>query len=251
MIYVFAAINCEVAPLRHLESDDLKIIQTGIGKVNVAFAVGRIFPEGHTRSDHRSDVIINIGTCGAKNLNGLFLINKITDEATDKDYYPDMLRVSGLKEAHLITVDKVKADPAPDTLYDMEASAVYMAGSRILSPDRMVFIKVVSDNGDVDDVTEKGVSNMMSEHLPVIESLIERIRAGMANPDDTPCYDELNTKLQSSASMKVQVSELMDFANSLGLDGNSLFRKNGADQVNSRKEGKEVIARVRDELTSF
>ena len=251
MIYVFAAINCEIAPLKQLESDDLKIILTGIGKVNAAFALGRSFPGKNTRSEHNNDVIINIGTCGASNLHGLFLVNKITDESTGRDYYPDMLRVKGFPEAHLITVDRVKTDPEPDTLYDMEASAIFMAGSKIVSPDRMFFIKVVSDNGNVEGVTEEGVSNMMNELLPQIKSLIDQILAGLDHSTASPCYDDINQKLHSSASMQVQVCELMDFARSIGIDGSKLFEQEGAGLISSRKEGKEVIARVRSRLTSF
>ena len=248
MIHVFAAIDCEVKALRHLVSDDLEIVLTGIGKVNAAFAVGRTFHKGFTRQDLASDVIINIGTCGSYDLHGLFLINKITDDASGKDYYPDILRVKGLPEAPLITVGKVKTDPEPGCLYDMEASAVYQAGSKLISPDRMIFLKMVSDNGDVGGVTEASVNALVESYVPKIEELISKVREGIT-PSCNKSNEDLYDLLKASASMKVQIDELMRFAESMGMDGRKLFDEAGASEVTSRAGGKEVTARVRSVLT--
>ena len=248
MIHIFAAIDCEVKALRHLVSDDLEIVLTGIGKVNAAYAVGRTFSAGLTRQNLINDVVINIGTCGAKDLHGLFLVNKITDDATGKEYYPDILRVSGLPEASLITVDNVKTEPEPGVLYDMEASAIYQSCSKLISPDRIIFIKMVSDAGDVEGVTEESVNVMVENYRPKIEELINSIRESLGtNPDQN--NDDLYEFLKASASMKVQIDELMRFAASMGADGRKLFDEAGAGEVTSRAEGKEVVARVRSILT--
>jgi hypothetical protein len=248
MIHIFAAIDCEVKALRHLVSDDLEIVLTGIGKVNAAFAVGRTFHSGLTRQDLSSDVIINIGTCGSKDLRGLFLVNKITDESTGRDYYPDLLRVTGLNEASLITVDEVKTDPAPGVLYDMEASAIYQAGSKLLSPDRMIFLKMVSDNGDVGGVTEEKVKTLVESYVPQIEALIKKIREEIGETDKVN-NDNLYELLKASATMRVQIDELVRFAGSMGVDASKIFDEAGAGEVTSRAGGKEVIARVRSILT--
>ena len=248
MIHIFAAIDCEVKALKHLVSDDLEIVLTGIGKVNAAFAVGRTFHHGLTRQDLSSDVIINIGTCGSKDLHGLFMVNKITDDATGRDYYPDILRVEGLNEASLITVDEVKTDPEPGYLYDMEGSAIYQAGSKLISPDRIIFLKMVSDNGDVGGVTEESVNELVESFLPEIEALINSINESIVTPSKDN-NDRLYDLLKASASMKVQIDELMRFARSMGEDGNRVFDEAGAREVTSRAGGKEVISRVRSILT--
>ena len=248
MIHIFAAIDCEVKALKHLVSDDLEIVLTGIGKVNAAFAVGRTFHHGLTRQDLSSDVIINIGTCGSKDLHGLFIVNKITDDATGRDYYPDILRVEGLNEASLITVDEVKTDPEPGYLYDMEGSAIYQAGSKLISPDRIIFLKMVSDNGDVGGVTEESVNELVESFLPEIEALIKSINESIVTPSNDN-NDRLYDLLKASASMKVQIDEFMRFARSMGEDGNRVFDEAGAREVTSRAGGKEVISRVRSILT--
>lgn len=249
MIHVFSAIECEAAPLRHLVSDDLEIIITGIGKINAAFAVGRTFPNGLSRNDLKNDVVINIGTCGSKDLTGIFSVNKITDESSGRDYYPDMIRVSGLNEASLITSDKVVTDPEPGFLYDMEASAVYHTASRLISPDRIIFLKLVSDSGDAGSVTRDDVIRLTEDHMDTIESVIEQISRSISIivPEDN---ENIYKRLHATSSMKVQIDELIDFARSLGIDGKKLFDEAEAGSDPLTKAGaKEVIARVRDVLT--
>ena len=248
MIHVFAAIDCEVRALRHLVSDDLEIVLTGIGKINAAFAAGRTFSSSLSRADLKDDVVINIGTAGSRDLTGLFIVNKITDETTGRDYYPDILRVSGLPEASLITVDQVKTDPDPGMLYDMEASAIYQSCSKIISPDRMIFLKMVSDNGDVTGVTEESVNKLVESYLPQIEQLINKIRESIISSSDMNNGD-LYEILHASRTMEIQIDELMRFAGSMGLNGREIFSGEGADEVTSRAEGKEVVARVRSFLT--
>lgn len=249
MIHIFSAIECEASAFRHLVSDDLEIVITGIGKINAAFAVGRTFPNGLSRNDLKNDVVINIGTCGSKDHHGIFLVNKITDEATGRDYYPDVIRVSGLNEACLITSDNIVTDPAPGFLYDMEASAVFHAASRLISPDRIIFLKMVSDSGDAESVTKDDVIRLTESHIDTIESVIEQVRNGIGIS-----YPSVNEKiyerLHATSSMKVQIDELIDFAASLGIDGITLFdeAEAGADLL-TKNGAKEVIARVRDILT--
>lgn len=248
MIHIFAAIDCEVKALKHLVSDDLEIVLTGIGKVNAAFAVGRTFHHGLTRQDLLSDMIINIGTCGSKDLHGLFMVNKITDDATGRDYYPDILRVEDLNEASLITVDEVKTDPEPGYLYDMEGSAIYQAGSKLISPDRIIFLKMVSDKGDVSGVTEESVNALVESYVPQIEELIRKIREEISDTNSIN-NDYLYDLLKASATMKVQIDELMKYAESMVVEGRQLFDEAGAREVTSRAGGKEVISRVRSILT--
>ena len=251
MIHIFAAIECEISPLRHMVSDELEIVLTGIGKVNAAFAVGRTFPDGLTRKDLKDDVIINIGICGSKDLSGLFLVNKITDEATSKDYYPDMIRVTGLPEAPLITCDHVAADLSSGVLYDMEGSAIFQTAAKLISPDRIIFLKLVSDKGtDAGDVTAEWVKETVSSYLPEITSCIEQIKESLGTHSEKHDYTDLYSKLHASSSMELKIGELMEFAQSMGIDGRKLFDEAGAEDAVSRAQGKEVILRVKDKLIS-
>ena len=119
----------------------------------------------------------------------MYHIHRITDAATKRDFYPDMLLNTGLPEASLITgarllttqdtwaqVDAQRGekfrrgttdDAAPGTLadrlaapmlYDMEAAAVYQAASMFLGPHQMNFLRIVTDDGLTQEEMETGMT---------------------------------------------------------------------------------------------
>lgn len=119
----------------------------------------------------------------------MYHIHRITEAATKRDFYPDMLLNAGLPEASLITgarllttqdtwaqVDAQRGekfrwgttdDAAPGTLadrlaapllYDMEAAAVYQAASMFLGPHQMNFLRIVTDDGLTQEEMETGMT---------------------------------------------------------------------------------------------
>ncbi len=119
----------------------------------------------------------------------MYHIHRITDAATKRDFYPDMLLNTDLPEASLITgarllttqdtwaqVDAQRGekfrrgttdDAAPGTLanrlsapllYDMEAAAVYQAASMFLGPHQMNFLRIVTDDGLTQEEMETGMT---------------------------------------------------------------------------------------------
>ncbi|MBR1797123.1 MAG: hypothetical protein IJ757_03820 [Clostridiales bacterium] len=254
MIYIFTALKCEGEPLRLFEKDDLKVIVTGVGKTNMAFALGRTFPEGSTRRSLVNDIVINIGCCCAKSLQGVYLINKITDQASSRDFYPDMLRVTGIKEAALITTDTLVTEPEEDVLYDMEASSFYETASRLLSPDRIITLKIVSDSGNTDGITTSYITSLVNDHIDQIGEVIAVLRSGMTEREDEADIELIYTMLHATEAMKVQLDELINYARLTDADINKLI----SEEINSicedkeltKAQGKEVLKRVRDKLTS-
>ena len=249
MIHIVTAIKEEASPVMRMASEDIDITVMGIGKVNAAFTVGRLFPSPLTRNNLSSDVVINIGCCCSKDLKGMFVVNKITDEASGKDYYPDVLRIKGLPEAALVTSDRTVNSPEPGLLYEMEASAVWQAASKLLSPDRIIFLKIVSDSGDVDKLTRSYIKDLMDSYSEQLTETVEYIRSTIELRKNADDVDDICELLSASSSMRIQISELIRFSQSMGIDGRELFM-NEANGKCTRVLGKEVISRVRAKLTS-
>ncbi|MEE1377573.1 MAG: hypothetical protein UF438_02500 [Oribacterium sp.] len=119
----------------------------------------------------------------------MYHIHRITDTATKRDFYPDMLLNTGLPEASLITgaklltaqdtwaqvdaqrdkksrqgmtddaVQDMLADRlAAPLLYDMEAAAIYQAASMFLGPHQMNFLRIVTDDGLTQEEMESGMT---------------------------------------------------------------------------------------------
>ena len=93
------------------------------------------------------DMDSGYGAAHAAQIGDLYVCHKITEQATGKTFYPDILYRHPWKERELVTgMQPLQRAAAHGALYDMEAAAVYQAGIRFFSgPDDL--LKVVSDSG--------------------------------------------------------------------------------------------------------
>lgn len=161
------------------------LIISGTGTVPAAVAVTEICMKYGAGQD---DFLINAGACaGIRNKNipetedicqpgKVFLGSKIREAVTGRTFYPDILYRHGFREAQVVTgagpyvkTERNKTPKEDFYLYDMEAAAVYQAGSYFLGPHQMSFLKVISDDGLPGSVVS-GESITSGE----IEYLIER-----------------------------------------------------------------------------
>lgn len=186
MIYIFTALYCEAhAFIRHFhleknpkntrfqefysETAGIRLVVTGIGEIAAAAAVGSVCAEYKPKEE---DVLLNIGTCAHRSgTTGVFVCNKLTEQATGKTFYPDILYFHDFDEEAVVTgmqpwnreKDGAEAPLAfsDGNLYDMEAAAIYQAGSYYFGPHQMVFLKIVSDSGEAKEVSAKQVEQLM------------------------------------------------------------------------------------------
>ena len=194
MIHIFTALYPEAKPLIQAlglkkraaqthyqqflsEEGDLSLTITGVGPLQAAAVTASVLTDFDAGAQ---DQLLSLGTAAALTAcpASMYHVNKITEAATKRDFYPDMLLNTGLPEASLITGAKLLAaqdtwtqveaqqdvkswqDTTDDSvssilgdrfaaprLYDMEAAAVYQAASMFLGPHQMNFLRIVTDQG--------------------------------------------------------------------------------------------------------
>lgn len=189
------------------ENQPVRIILTGQGSVMAAAAVSGAASFFGIKAE---DAIINVGTCAGDYEPGqVFICNKITEEATGRTFYPDMILRSSLPESELVTVPVVirksiheyaNKDSHNMVLYDMEAAAIYQAANLYVGPHRMGFIKVVSDNGDIEGLTPDFIKGLMAEVVDEIALYVNMFvtDAGNWHNDRLDAFDKLNSGKNSS-----------------------------------------------------
>ena len=116
----------------------------------------------------------------------MYHIHRITEAATKRDFYPDMLLNTGLPEASLITGAKLytkqESGYAAD-LYDMEAAAIYQAASMFLGPHQMNFLRIVTDQGlsESEAVAPQSlathVTDCVEQQVDTIVAVVDKLRA--------------------------------------------------------------------------
>ncbi len=163
----------------------LSLTITGVGKLAAAQAVlatefyfpGRSFP-GQPLCGQSPAAWLNIGVCGhAAHPVGLaLLVNKITEQSSGRNWYPQCCFTTALPQDCLITVDQPETDYGQG-LYDMEGAGFYDAASRISTAELIHAVKIVSDNKHCPVTAPNGrtLSGLVEQNLPQIESIMQAL----------------------------------------------------------------------------
>lgn len=218
MIYIFTALYCEAQMFieqyhlkKRIESNcfqqfynkeaEVLLTVSGAGEVCAAAAVGSVCTKDRPG---QSDFLLNIGICGGSSgKEGVFLANKLTEQATGKTFYPDMLYRHCFQEAGILTGmtmwkagewelsgETVRRHSGEQEmserrnqngmlqadLYDMEAAAVYQAGAYFFAPHQMMFLKIISDHGEGRKLSAEDVRQCMEPYKDGIVLFLEQLK---------------------------------------------------------------------------
>jgi len=259
-IFIYTALPCEAKPLiEHFRlkkdttalpfavycNQDICLTVTGIGKN--AMAAGVAYSQA--RMPHEDPVLLNVGIAGHKHhaLGSLFLIDKITDFDSQRNYYPPLVFTPPCLTCGIQTVSIPQVNYSETELADMEASAFYETAVRFTSGELVQCLKVISDNqlSPVDYINPKQASALIAAHIPAIEELIRelgRLTALITRPEPK-LFEELVQRYHFTVSEKLQLKNrlsrwaVITGQTELELDASSLH------------SGKDVLRRL-DQLIS-
>ena len=200
-IFIYTALPCEakclvehfglkkdvtVQPFTVYLNHDICLTVTGVGKS--AMAAGVAYTQALFASVEHP-VMLNIGIAGHKyySLGSLFLIDKIIDVDSQKNYYPSLNVTPPCPTGSIQTSSKPQLNYDQLHLCDMEASAFYETAVRFSSSELILCLKVISDNqiSAVENIQPKQVAALIAAHLVTIESLLARA-AALAELINTP-----------------------------------------------------------------
>lgn len=284
MLYLFAAMHCEARPLiqhYHLKKDtsqtrfqvflnedaDVCLTVTGTGMIAPAAAVACICTK--YRPSARS-FLANIGICASEaESRRIFLCNKITEAPTGKTFYPDMLIRHPFREAGITTVPKplfnLTSNPETDgrsenCLYDMEASSIYQSGSYFFGPHQMSFLKIVSDNGNVQSVTPKLAESLIADKLTEITEYFN-VLLSIDHSDEQKndakeaelelLLEQLSADLHCSHAMKASLRQQIRYCALAGIDYPSVIQNMYIEHklpCKEKKEGKRCFEELKRKL---
>lgn len=235
MIYLFTALYCEAHVFIkqfHLEKNldntqfqefynemaGIRLTVTGIGEIAAAAAVGSVCTKYKPKE---GDVLLNVGTCAhTAGSVGIFLCNKILEQTTGKTFYPDILYRHHFCEEVIVTGmmpwngDKDCAGMSTmisgGKLYDMEAAAIYQAGSYFFGPHQMIFLKIVSDQGAANNVSKEQVEHLMETYQDVLFELIEQFhRIADENKQKENCLQQQTEAMIEKLCIDLHCSKVM------------------------------------------
>lgn len=196
------------------EEADMRLTVTGVGEIAAAAAVSSICTEYKPRP---ADVLFNIGICaGIHKPAGIFLVNKLVEQATGKTFYPDILYRHSFQEESLMTGmmpwtgGTDHADVSEVSLFDMEATAVYQAGSCFFGPHQMVFIKIISDCGRVREDLRQQIVPLMAAYK---DEIVEFIGHTAKSPVYTKKPESIESVEKTTNAKRLDERQSIDQAN--------------------------------------
>ncbi len=299
MIYIVTAMYAEAHPfitrfqlkkdLSHTHfqvfldgEGSLCLIISGTGSLPAAAAVSSICTEYKAGSSESADFLLNVGVCGqigkesvqdrkkACQTGTLFLCNKISELSTGKTFYPDLLYRHSFVEAQIVTgprpytqIPSAKnnlGEEADFYLYDMEAAAVYQAGSYYLGPHQMSFLKIVSDNGNCQDVTPRQIQELVGQNMESISQYITGLKAILREESQSDilqsrpaqaAYEKLCLALHCSSTMAGALRQHLRYCALSGVDYGSVVEemyREGKLPCKDKREGKQCFEELKKRL---
>ena len=274
--------NTAYAPFEVFDNENagIRLVVTGVGEIAAAAVVAAVCAQDGADA---ADFLINIGCCAAANagadsgcetvdrgldsgygaahaaqIGDLYVCHKITEQATGKTFYPDILYRHPWKERELVTgMQPLQRAAAHGALYDMEAAAVYQAGIRFFSPDRMLFLKVVSDFGIAgqERMTAEALTGLLEQHVKEVVAFLTNLREaadeeetlrndGILQEDET-VLERLFAALHCSQTMRASARQYITYA---ALTGYEEWYARGLLPCKDRREGKVRLEELKQVL---
>lgn len=245
------------------EREGIQLTITGAGEIAAACAVSSICIKYGAGV---GDFLVNLGICAADATRGsLFFCHKLMEQATGKTFYPDILYAHECMEATLITSSVVQSQrkmqestmqqKAEDiVLYDMEAAAVYQAGSYFFGPHQMSFLKVVSDFGEEQRIKPSDVAAIMdanADKIDVYLKMLKSLEETSEKSDPKAEEENLYQDLHCSETMRADLRQHLRYWKLSGIHYESVLEQmyeDGRLPCRDKREGKLRIEELKQQL---
>jgi nucleoside phosphorylase len=222
-IFIYSALPCEAKPLvEHFNlkkvvniqpfavyvQDEICLTVTGLGKS--AMAAGVAYTQALFNAVE-NPVLINIGIAGHQDypIGGLYLVNKITDVDSHKNYYPPLITKALCPSCAIQTSSTPQLNYDHADLCDMEASAFYETAIRFTSSELSQCLKVISDNqlSPAINIQAKQVNVLIAAQLATIDAFIKQIvtLAELLVTPDNLLFDQLTQRYHFTASTEMRL----------------------------------------------
>lgn len=161
------------SPFPIFGADRVLLVLSGPGKVAAAGATATLA----AHSENPEGAWLNVGIAGHRHreVGEALVAYEIRDRANGVRCYPPQLYDLPAPGGTVITVDRVERDMGEDAAYEMEASGYASIARRFASAELVQAVKIVSDgpSTNLETLTAKGVENLITGRLEVIEAMID------------------------------------------------------------------------------
>jgi adenosylhomocysteine nucleosidase len=156
--------------------ENMHCIICGIGKTSAAAATAWAAGLNHNNG---SIAWINIGTAGSArhDIGTALTVYKITDNESNRHFYPVPLFESCLETTHCQTLSQPSTDYHPQQIFDMEASAFFDTATRFSSAELVHCLKIISDNpAHQTGLNKARISELIHQHIVELSNYAQSLQ---------------------------------------------------------------------------
>ena len=165
----------EVKSFACFACEDIFLIESGMGKIDTATAVGW----AGAFLGAEEPVWLNVGMAGHADheLGKLLLAQRVEDQTSGQRFYPPQILHPLPASENLVTVGQPTLEYPDDAMVDMEASAFIRSASRFSTLELIHSIKVIADNQLNPPARMKtaAVEALLSPHLENISQIADQL----------------------------------------------------------------------------
>ena len=275
MIYIAVALTVEAKPLityfklkkdneikkyQVFKNEEIILMITGSGMLQGAIAVTYVLSNLDIGEE---DIFVNLGICGAVKTNisigDIILCNKIINNSSKKNFYPDMLFKHKFREGTLETffhvVDKrIELDKIQGEIVDMEGAGICEAASLFFSQHQINVIKIVSDYLSTSEITPEKVMELIENKIDKIAKWLEERKKFYVGNKEIFTFEEkenikkIEENLKLTESMHYEFIELMQYYKIQNKSIENIILKYSDIKIKDKREGKINFERIRKEI---
>jgi nucleoside phosphorylase len=278
MIYIAVALTVEAKPLityfklkkdneikkyQVFKNEEITLIITGSGIMQGAIAVTYVLGNLDIGEE---DIFVNLGICGAVkdsfSIGDIILCNKIINNCSKKNFYPDMLFKHKFKEGTLETFfqvvdERMEKEKIKGEIVDMEGAGVCEAASLFFSQHQINIIKIVSDYLNTSKITAEKVMELVENKInKIADWLVERKKFNVGNKEiftlkEKESIKKIEENLRLTESMYYEFLELIKYYKIQNKSIENIILKYSDIKIKDKREGKITFERIRKEIIEF
>jgi len=227
-IFLYLALPCEAKPIiKHFGlkkltavpcfaifcNENICLTISGPGKTAMAAAVAY---SQALLGNSVNTIFLNIGIAGHKtHIPGkIFCIDKISDEDSNKNFYPQLTANIPCPTQPLLTVSKASGYYRKNCLQDMEGSAFFETAIRFTTSELIQCLKIVSDNENsgIEQINPPQVTQLINTGIVSMENLIlelSKLAIEINSNEANHLYIQLEDRWRLSSSNRRKLKSLL------------------------------------------
>jgi len=162
--------------LRLYGRDNIYLLQCGVGKLNAAATTAAML-----QALPNVQAVVNVGIAGSDNpLGTVLLAHEVQDTGSHKLWYPHLPAIKKLPDVLTVAVKSVDTpctEYQQNSAFDIEASGIYTAATKVLDLAFIHSLKVVSDNteSEIHNINASSAAQNIERAIPSLANLLQAL----------------------------------------------------------------------------